>query len=303
MIYREWEDGFMVRRMRAEDAKIVQRWYSQYCPMACDLDVVLASYPAEEKGFYIGEYQGEVVASAIRIPACEGVYYGSYYYVEEKWRGKGFGRRLRDEVAAAHVGNNVLCIDAMDNLEAMNKRKGYTTASFQVVLYKGAAIRLQREHPSDIKVTPVSDVDFNKVIEYDSECFVGPNSPYRRAFLERWFAIPGGKSLTALDKNGQVIGLACRRPAFEGPHHKIGPMYAKDLDTAHALLQELTADLDAEKDTIWFSICESNEDAKQLVKDMQMQDDIHLVRMYLNGDPKEFKKQVFAITSIDICGF
>ncbi|ELT90024.1 hypothetical protein CAPTEDRAFT_19685 [Capitella teleta] len=302
MIYQEWEDGFVVRRMRADDAKIVQRWYGALNPTACDLDIALACYPAEEKGFYIGEYQGEIVASAIRIPVCEGVYYGSYYYVEEKWRGKGFGRRLRDEVAAAHVGNNVLCIDAHDDLETMNQRKGYTNG-FKVVLYKGAPKRLLREPPAGLMINQVSDVDFNKVIEYDNECFVGPNSPYRRAFLERWFAIPGGKSLTALDKNGQVIGLGCRRPALEGPHHLIGPLYAKDLDTAHTLIQILTADLDVDKDTIWLSICEPNEDAKQMVKDLQLQDDIHMLRMHLNGDPKEFKKQVFALTSIDVCGF
>ncbi len=45
-----------------------------------------------------GEKDGEVVASAIRIPWGSGIYFGSYYYVDERHRGKGYGTRLRDEV-------------------------------------------------------------------------------------------------------------------------------------------------------------------------------------------------------------
>ena len=136
IIYKTWDDGFVVRRMTSADAKVVQKWYGALCPTACDLDIVLETYPTEEKGFYIGEYGGEVVASAIRIPVCEGVYYGSYYYVEEKYRKMGFGKRLRDDVAASHLKDNILCIDAHGDLEEMNKRKGYTSG-FKVVLFKG----------------------------------------------------------------------------------------------------------------------------------------------------------------------
>ena len=45
-----------------------------------------------------GEKNGEVVASAIRIPWGNGVYFGSYYYVAEAQRKNGYGTRLRDQV-------------------------------------------------------------------------------------------------------------------------------------------------------------------------------------------------------------
>ncbi len=41
------------------------------------------------------------------------IYYGSYYYVKEEFRSRGFGTRLRDQVARGHVGENILCIDAV----------------------------------------------------------------------------------------------------------------------------------------------------------------------------------------------
>ncbi len=135
-IYKTWPDGYMVRRMTMEDAKLAQRWFCGICPTSCDLEVALSAFPRDTPGFYVGEYQGEVVASAIRIPVAEGIYYGSYYYVVEKHRRFGFGGRLRDEVAASHVGSNILAIDAHSNLLEMNKRHGYVD-SFHVSRFMG----------------------------------------------------------------------------------------------------------------------------------------------------------------------
>ena len=135
-MYRRWEDGYLVRAMCADDAIVAQTWFSGIVPTSCDLQVALASYPPGSRGFYVGELHGQLVASVIRIPVADGIYYGSYYYVIEKHRKKGFGKRLRDEVAAEHVGNKVLCIDAHDDLLEMNKRYGYTE-SFRVSRFMG----------------------------------------------------------------------------------------------------------------------------------------------------------------------
>jgi len=58
-----------------------------------DLEITLSVHPPCAPGFYIGELNGEVVASAIRIPWGENIFYGSYYYVDPKCRGLGFGTR------------------------------------------------------------------------------------------------------------------------------------------------------------------------------------------------------------------
>ncbi len=62
-----------------------------------DLDVCMEVFPPGP-GFYIGEKDGEVIASAVRLPWGAGVYYGSMYYVAKPHRGKGYGTRLRDQV-------------------------------------------------------------------------------------------------------------------------------------------------------------------------------------------------------------
>ncbi len=127
-----------------------------------DLDTSLAVYPPGE-GFYIGEYEGEVVSSAIRIPWSDGnpsVYYGSCYYVEEKYRGKGFGTRLRDQVAFGHVGDNILCVDAvMGSVARKNADKfRYVSAGFKTMRYEiDAPESVGIQLAGGSKIVPVSE--------------------------------------------------------------------------------------------------------------------------------------------------
>jgi hypothetical protein len=97
------------------------------------------------------------------------------------------------------------------------------------------------------------DVDFTRLITYDSTCFAPPNSPYRQAFLEKWISIPGSEALVALDE-GKLVGFGCRRPALPGQNHLIGPLYADNLEIALALVRDLVKHLDPNKDAIWLNI-------------------------------------------------
>ena len=72
--------------------------------------------------------------------------------------------------------------------------------------------------------------------------------------MERWLTIPRGQSVVALSNNNEVVGLGCRRPAFQGGTHLIGPVYAADAGIARDLVAGLTRDLDTQNDTIWINI-------------------------------------------------
>ena len=134
MVYKTYDDGYIVRSMTPEDGKIVQMWYTGMGKISrYDLDVCLEVFPPEKKGFYIGEFDGQVVASAVRLPWSDmgkeegDVFYGSYYYVAKDFRGKGFGTRLRDQLAVEHwkVGKNVLVIDAVPGKVTENNEKKF----------------------------------------------------------------------------------------------------------------------------------------------------------------------------------
>ena len=144
VVFKVYDDGYIVRGMTPEDAKIVQEWYSGMGVISpYDLDVVLASFPPGGRGFYIGEYQGVVVSSCVRLPWGGGAFYGSYYYVHEDYRGKhGFGTRLRDEVAYGHVqeAGGKLCVDAVTGSVAKkNTLKFHYNEAWVTARYCGEA--------------------------------------------------------------------------------------------------------------------------------------------------------------------
>ena len=124
--------------MRRSDARKVQEWYSTMAHISHhDLDIALSVYPPGP-GFYVGELDGQVIASAIRIPWSDNTFYGSLYFVDEKFRRNGYGTRLRDQVAREYVGENILCVDAViGKVSETNKKHGYMerfkTARFQSI--------------------------------------------------------------------------------------------------------------------------------------------------------------------------
>jgi len=129
--YRKYDDGYLVRSMTYQDAAVVQRWYSAMGIISkFDLDIALSVFPSSLRGFYIGEFEGQVVASAVRLPWGDDVCYGSYYYVDAPHRSRGFGTRLRDEVAREHIGHKLLCIDAVEGKVAEKNEQtfGYHSA-------------------------------------------------------------------------------------------------------------------------------------------------------------------------------
>ena len=90
-IYRRYDDGYVTRRMRPEDAEVVIGWFSStmvsHFPRD-DIRLCLRLLSPEQCGFYAGEVDGKMVASWIQLHWGDGHHYGSGYYVEETHRRK-----------------------------------------------------------------------------------------------------------------------------------------------------------------------------------------------------------------------
>ena len=139
-VYRQWEDGFVVRRMTRQDAEKVISWYSGVCATSVDLQVALdvRGDDSDVDGFYVGELNGEMVASKLEIAVADGLGYGSMFYVDERYRGSGFGRRINDVArdVTERTSLNTVGIDAHAELESMDVRRGYHTA-FAITQFTG----------------------------------------------------------------------------------------------------------------------------------------------------------------------
>ena len=90
-LYRRYDDGYIVRRMLPEDAEVVIGWFlktmTNYFPRD-DIQLCLQQLSPEDHGFYVGELNGNTVASLVRLHWGHGYYHGSKFYVEEQHRGQ-----------------------------------------------------------------------------------------------------------------------------------------------------------------------------------------------------------------------
>ena len=151
---KSYPDGFSVRHMTKEEAKIVIDWYTYICATSVDLEVAFDALGTEMQAF-VGDMEGNVIASVVRAPVTDTILYGSLYYVEEKYRSQGLFRRLRDEVADEFVEGRIICIDAHDELIPLYKRRGFTDA-FDITHYTGPVIKGDLvKPPPDIVILPV----------------------------------------------------------------------------------------------------------------------------------------------------
>ena len=111
-VFKRWKDGYSVRSMTPEDAKLVQQWIcDRFYAISFDLELIMDVYP-RIPGFYIGEIDGEVVASCVWVRCAHNIFYGCKYYVDPRFRGKGLGHRIKDDVAMGHIGSNIQLADA-----------------------------------------------------------------------------------------------------------------------------------------------------------------------------------------------
>ena len=143
-VYKIFKDGYVVRGMREEDVKQVQTWYTELNSNSVPVDdlYLAQSIFSGRPGCYIGEYQGKVVASCVRLDWGNKTYYGSMYYVAEEFRGRGFGTRLRDEVAYGHVreAGGIVCVDSvMGKVVENNTNKYGYKSSWVTTRYGGVA--------------------------------------------------------------------------------------------------------------------------------------------------------------------
>jgi len=160
-VYRQWDDGFVVRRMTHRDAEKVISWYTAICATSVDLQVVLdvAGDDVDVEGFYVGELSGELVASFVEIAVADGLRYGSMLYVDEPFRGSGLGRRIMDvavEVTESSSESTV-GVDAHSELEAMYIRRGYKT-QFAVTQFTGRVQPEDTSGKSELTIRQVNDM-------------------------------------------------------------------------------------------------------------------------------------------------
>lgn len=244
-------------------------------------------YRTDPNGFFIGWVKDEPVGciSAVSYPGDFG-FIGLYIVVPEH-RGNGFGKALWERAIRRLKGHNI----GLDGV--VQQQANYGKSGFQLA-YRNVRFRLADlpGSKSPMELVPLEDIDFGKLLTYDSRFFPAP----RERFLRSWIRMPGSRALASF-RDGQVNGYGVIRRCHTG--FKVGPLFARDGNIAEALLIRLT-DHAAGGEPIFLDVPEANPAAMQLVERHRMIKVFETARMYTGFAPSIELDGVFGVTTFEL---
>lgn len=174
-IYRRWDDGFVVRRMRRDEEPQVMRWFDPIAMMSVDLQVSLdmRRKDANADDFYSGELNGELIASLVQISVADDLKYVSLVYVVEKYRRSGFARRMMTtahEVGERDNWTGVIALDAIHHVVSMYEKLAYKRA-FKTTSCEGTVSTSANRDGFGTDIREVSEAEFDRLMSYDDKMF------------------------------------------------------------------------------------------------------------------------------------
>ena len=279
--------------------------YSQrlgWLPGEMDDELMWASGPG---CYHVGELDGVRITGIAMVLLNDSYGYVSYYFCEEKHRGKGYAYKTWKTARAAISPKVNLALDSVLSAIPLYEREGFKKAwklaqyivdvSFILEAYKGI------EAPSGVTVAPATTgVDFAKLKLY-VEGVVGFTFA-RPELLHKWITLPTHMAVVATDTgSGDVVGFAAVRKIHRNDKtgtsgYNLGPLLADNAEIARTLLHILACKADpSQKFTIVFPGQEMNPACIQVKDEIKARSYIDLVRMYNGHKPPMKKEKCFAV--------
>ncbi len=277
--------GLVVRRTHLNVAGLFRDWADAegWNPGTHDTP---AFHAADPDGFFVGELGGKPAAllSCVRY----GGYYGflGQYIVHPDCRGRGFGLAVW-AAGMVHLAGRAVGLEGVLAQVPNYERSGFRF-HHHTVRYAGVG---GGTRPAGL--TPLTDVPFADLSDYDRACF-----PARReAFLRAWAALPGSVGLADV-RAGRVVGYGVLRAATSG--RKVGPLFADDADTARRLLAGLAAAVPGEAFCVDIPDGTAQPAGGDLVRAFGLTEVFRTARMHSGDVPAHDPARVFGVTSLEL---
>lgn len=276
---------YSVRRMRPDEAELAVEWAALegWNPGLHDAE---AFYRTDPDGFFVGELDGEVIASLAGVAYGDGYGFLGLYIVQPDHRGRGYGLRLWREVTAYLGGRNV-GLDGVLAQQANYERSGFTLA-YRNVRYEG---HRPAATPDAAGIVELRTVPFEEVLAYDRTVF----PVERRGFLERWISMPDSVAL-GLRQGAALAGFGVARKCRAG--YKVGPLSADNEAAADDLFRALCARID--DDLVYLDVPAPHREAVALAERYGMQPSFETVRMYNQRAPEVDLARIFGVTTFEL---
>jgi ribosomal protein S18 acetylase RimI-like enzyme len=274
---------YAIRQMDRPDLDLAIEWAAAegWNPGLYDADAFLAADP---HGFLIGELDGAPVASISAVAYGEAFGFIGFYIVTPERRGRGLGLQIWN-AAMARLGSRNIGLDGVLAQQDNYRKSGFRLA-YRNVRHEGTALAA-----TAAGLVPARDLPFAAIERYDRTLFLAP----RRAFLERWLAMPGSHALVVA-RDGSIGGFGVVRPCGKG--FKIGPLFADDEATAELLFAGLTAKVAGA--VIYLDVPEVNRPAMQLARRHGMSPMFETARMYTGPGPAVDVARIWGVTTFEL---
>jgi len=155
-VYRRWDDGFLVRRMRGEDLRQVTKWFESTGHLAQSVDLEVAfEMRGNSDGFCVGELKGKMIASAVVTQIAEDVSFAGKLFIVERYRNLGLVDRM---VAVVHDivdrcnWKGIVGTTAVSHAQPMLQKFGYKPAHNMIACQGTAPADVDREFGTDIRL-------------------------------------------------------------------------------------------------------------------------------------------------------
>lgn len=280
------QDDYTIRIMGAEEVSLAVEWAAGegWNPGLHDAGLF---FSADPQGFLVGLLDGEPIAtiSAVKYGGCFG--FVGFYIVRPDQRGKGYGIRIWDAAMQSLAGRTV----GLDGVMAQqdNYRKSGFELAYSNVRYAGRCTGQAPAHPG---IVDLSSLPVYRVQAYDRPFF--PDD--RSLFIHSWINQPEGKALGMM-VDDELAGYGVIRKCRQG--YKIGPLFADDENSAHALFLALQSEYSPDE-PLYLDVPQVHPQAVSLAQDHGMTSDFETARMYAGEIPHLSVERTFGVTTFEL---
>lgn len=283
-------EPIVYRRAERHELDQAVRWATSegWNPGIADADVFWETDPS---GFVVAELDGEVVATGSIVAYGDVHGFMGFFIVRPDLRGHGIGRDFwewrKNTLLARLRPGAAIGMDGVLDMVPFYAAGGFELAhrNIRMTGTPGAGVT------SDA-VTEIAAIDMSALNRFDRRHFGFD----RNTFLQRWIGAEGTTAIADTSGAGDIRGYGVMRRCNSG--HKIGPLFARDPETAERLALHLVAL--AGSDPVSLDVPEVNPQALELARRLGLHEEFACGRMYHGTAPELPWNEIYGVTSFEL---
>lgn len=281
-----------VKLMTKSDLATALQWSEKegWSPGLYELE---ALYAADPEGYYMLHVDGQPIASLACVRHSHQFAFLGLFIVLPAFRNQGYGKILWDIVLGKAAIYDSLGLNAVMNQVDRYKKSGFSKHSLISRWQINADKIPGSQGIIQDQLVLCDTVSSDKIVNYDATFFT--NS--RQLFLKRWLEMPESRTLTALNREGDIVGYGTVSRTNEG--YKVAPFIANDDKIADSLYKGLCHIVGNEK-RVFLDMPQANPATARFAEQFKMEKVFDTMRMYSGKIPEQDTQKIIATTSLEI---